>query len=310
MNKYLIIVLAFLIIVIFASESTNKGSEIRHYDNGEVSFDYPITWNVTNGTGSQIVSFTDSSGLNVTIRKQSIPSGYSFKDHLQLNAAGTVDENFKLVSSRNYTVNGTTAYEMNYNLNGKNGQQQRREIFFEKNNLIYSIIYTAPGQIKEGDKTLDTLINSFNIKNSEKQNPNKNTGWAEVIMPSINAEWLITSNSVNTANSVLHISTSYYPGEKGEMALMGHHTTHHAPFLNINQLKAGDSIIIKDYLTQKKYVYQVESNGDIRWGVKGTSIKYQPSEEPKLFLITCYPPGYSRAAWIVHCKLVSVQPLS
>ncbi len=323
MKRYLYII-TFLIFIITASGCINNNgeSQIKHYSNGEISFDYPGTWNLTNGTGkSEIVSFSDSSkSFNVTVSKISIPPGYSLKNNFQLNSAE--DNDFKLVSKRNYTINGMDAYEYYYKLNGTK-EQNRKEIWFEKNNQLYNIVYTGSGaeldiksdsglmlnSINSGN-TFNTLINSFTINNTEKEYRKKSTGWAEVIIPDIHANWLITSNSVNTADSVYHLPNSYYPGENGEMALMGHHTTHHAPFLNIDKLKAGNSVIIKDYVTQKKYTYQVTSNGDIRWGVKGESIDYQPSEEPELLLITCYPPGFSQAAWIVHTKLVSVQPLS
>lgn len=323
-NKYLLVILAFLIIIIFAVDLNYRGGRIqaKHFDNGEISFDYPGTLNETNGTGSKIVSFSGDSGLNITVIKQSLPPGYNLANRAQLNGIGTIDKNFQLVSSRNITINGTKGYENNYNVQGDNGSQLRKEIFFEKNNALYSVIYTAPGEIKaDTDYGLDisaaanngdplyTIVNSIKINNTGN-NSRKMAGWAELIMPTLGAEWSVTSRSVNDA-AVYHISTSYYPGENGQMALLGHHTSHAAPFASITQLKIGDPLIIKDYLTQKKYTYEVVSNGeDIRWGVKGVSIGYQPSEEPELWLITCWPTGYSRAAYIVHSKLVSVEPLS
>lgn len=322
MKRYLYTI-TFLILIIAASGCiTNGESQTKHYSNGEISFDYPGTWNMANGTGkSEIVSFSDSGkSFNVTVSKIPIPPGYSLKDNFQLNSAE--DNKFKLVSKKNYTINRMDAYEYYYKLNSTE-EQNRKEIWFQKNNQLYSIVYTGSSaalDIKSDSglminsinsrNTFNTLINSFTINNTETEYKNKYTGWAEIIIPSIHADWLITSNSVNTADSVYHLPNSYYPGEKGQMALMGHHTTHHAPFLNINKLKAGDSLIIKDYVTRKKYTYQVTSNGDIRWGVKGVSIDYQSTEEPELLLVTCYPPGFSQAAWIVHSKLVSVQPLS
>ncbi|MBI5681281.1 MAG: sortase [Methanobacterium sp.] len=319
MNRYLLVILALVIFILFATGSSGNESQTKHFDNGEISFDYPGAWNGTNGTAPNVVTFTDTNGMNVTVLKLSKPSTYNLAKSLSLNAAGTINQNFQLVSSKNVTVNGIMAYELEYNVNGKNGPQQRKEVWFEKNNVIYCVIYTAPGQGKVdsgveidesfGGKSLESMITSFNIKDGVA-NPTKSTGWAEISIPDINANWKISSYSINTPGAVYHIPTSYFPGEKGEMSLMGHRTTHHAPFLYIYTLKPGNLVIIKDNLTQKKYTYQVESNGDVRWGAKGINIKYQPSDEPKLLLVTCHPPGFSRAAWIVHCKLVSVEPLS
>lgn len=318
MNKYLLVILALVILILFATGSSGNEAQTKHFDNGEISFDYPGTWNETNGTAPNVVSFTDANGMNVTVLKLSKPSTYNLAKSLSLNAAGTIDKNFQIVSCKNVTINGITAYELEYNVNGKNGLQQRKEIWFEKNNAIYCVIYVAPGDGKInsgvnigsfGGESLESMIKSFKI-NDTVANPNKSTGWAEVSIPDIKVNWKISSYSLNTPGAVYHIPTSYFSGEKGEMALMGHRTTHHAPFLYIYTLKPGNLVIIKDNLTQKKYNYQVESNGDVRWGAKGIYMDYKPSDEPKLLLITCHPPGYSRAAWIVHCKLVSVEPLS
>ena len=308
MNRYLFIVLALLIIVIFAFEPEDGGIAgigTKHFDNGEISFDYPDTWNETNGTGSNVVSFTDANGLNVKVFKLRTPPNYDLARRLNLDAAGTIDKNFLLVSEKNITVNGTTAYKRDYNVTGKNGTRQRREVWIKKNNLIYSIILTAPGGVNEN--SLDVLVSSLKI-NDSNADPKYN-GWAEIVMPDINARWKLSSWSLNTPGAVYHIPHSYFPGERGQMGLLGHRTTRHAPFLRINKLKPGNSIIINDFLTQKKYIYQVTSNDDVRWGVKWNNIDYQASEEPQLLLVTCHPPGFSRAALIVHSRLVEVEPL-
>ena len=317
LNAYLLVILAVVVVVIFALNMDNNGigTQEEHFDNGEISFNYSGGLNEINGTGSNITSFVDDSGLNITVVKERIPPGYNLSKRVQLNGIGTVDENFQLVSTKNITVDGTNGYETAYNINGS---KQRKEVWFQKNNALYGVIYTGPGTVKTDSSGLDvsaagdelsTIINSIKV-NDNVTNKNKYTGWAELIMPTIGADWPITSDSVNDP-AVYFVSTSYYPGENGQTALMGHHTTHSAPFSGITQLKVGDPLIINDYLTQKKYTYEVVSNGDdIRWGVKGTSINYQSTSTPELWLITCWPTGYSRAAYIVHSKLVSVEPLS
>jgi len=318
LNKYLIIILAIVVVVIFAVNLGNNGGiSAKHFDNGEISFDYPGTLNEINGTGAKIALFSDDSGSNITVIKHSLPPGYNLADHTQLNGIGDIDKSFQLVSKRNVTVDGTSGYESYYNID--NGSKQRKEVWVEKNNAIYGIIYTGPGKVDTDNSGLNlnvmgnsgdmfnTIVNSIKINDTES-NPSQYTGWAELIMPSIGGDWSVTSDSVNDP-AVYHIAGSYYPGENGQMALLGHHTTHAAPFVNINQLKSGDPLIIKDYITQKKYTYKVVSNGDVRWGVKGVSIDYQPTDAPELWLVTCWPPGYSRASWIVHSKLVSVEPL-
>jgi sortase A len=317
LNTYLIILLAIVVIIIFAVNLGNNGlgTQAKHFDNGEISFDYPGALTEVNGTGSNITSFSDNSGLNITVVKERIPKGYNLANQVQSNGIGTVDENFQLVSTKNVTINGTTGYESDYKLQDGNVSKLRKEVWFQKNNAIYGIIYTGQGSagssgldVSAAGDELNTIINSIKI-NDNVTNNNKVMGWAELIMPTIGGDWELTSHSVNDPG-VYFVPTSYYPGTNGQTALMGHHTTHSAPFSGITQLKVGDPLIIKDYLTQKKYTYEVTSNGnDIRWGVKGVSIDYQSTSTPELWLITCWPTGYSRAAYIVHSKLVSVEPL-
>lgn len=319
LNTYLIILLAIVVIVIFAVNLSGNGlgTQSNHFDNGEISFDYPAALAEVNGTGSNITSFSDNSGLKITVVKERVPKGYNLDNQVQLNGIGTVDKNFQIVSTKNITVNGVTGYETDYKLQDGNVSKLRKEVWFQKNNAVYGVIYTGPGSTSGGSgldvsaagNELNTIVNSIKI-NDDVANKNRVVGWAELIMPTIGADWNITTHSVNDP-AVYFIQTSYYPGTNGQTALLGHHTSHSAPFSGITQLKVGDPLIIKDYLTQKKYTYAVTSNGnDIRWGAKGVSIGYQSVSTPELWLITCWPTGYSRAAYIVHSKLVSVGPLN
>ena len=308
MNKYLLIILALLIVAIFAF--TPKGgietTSTNHFQNGGISFDYPSNWNMNNGTGSTLATFSDSNGLNVKVLKMGTPPGYDLATRLQSDTAGTLDNSFQLTSQKNTNINGTTAYERDYTVNNKNGTQQRKEVWIQKNNILYGIITTAPNGM---NVNLDSLTNSITVNDSSTAAIMRD--WARVYFPQFNQEWIFDSYSLNDVNAARHLS-SFYPGDKGQMTLLGHHTTHSAPFRYIDQFKPGDKIIIKDYLTQKQYTYEVTSNpkSDIRMGVEAENINYQATASPELWLITCWPPGYARGAYIVHSKLDSIPPLT
>lgn len=319
MNKILLLILVLLVIGIFSFERSGSVMANKHFDNGEVSFDYPSGWNLTNGTGTVVASMADTNGLNVTIKKHPVPDAYNLNKHMQLSGEGNVDKNFQLISNNNITVNGMNGYELNYKLNGKDGEKQRKEIWFEKNNLFYSVEFTTSGNMAKkselavnsvsGNSITQTLVKSLNI-NTTASNPISYTGWGEVTMPS-GKKWTLTTVSCDVNNAVYHIDASYWPGENGEFALMGHHTTHHAPFAGLESIKVGELVVVKDYVTGKKYTYQITSNGnDIRWGQEGDHIQYKRTANPELLLITCWPPGYSRGAYIVHSKLISVELLN
>ncbi|MEN6592515.1 MAG: sortase [Methanobacterium sp.] len=121
------------------------------------------------------------------------------------------------------------------------------------------------------------------IKNNFKVNsvliPAKTPFWGSVSIPTHHVNWGIRSDTVNGYNSVYYYSESSYPDRNSTMGLLCHRTSFSAPFRNIDQLKPGDEVVINDYLTQRKYIYQVVSNRDIKWGYKTDPIKFPPGEK-------------------------------
>ena len=132
-----------------------------------------------------------------------------------------------------------------------------------------------------------------------------------LVIPSIGVNARINSETVNGYDTVYHYPESVEPGQKGECGLLSHRTHYSGLFSQLGSLKVGDEVIIKDYTISKKFIYKVTSNGDdIRWDYKENPISFAQSGEPRLLLITCYPPGRKLAAYIVHCKLVSTTSLT
>ncbi|MCZ3372528.1 class E sortase [Methanobacterium veterum] len=132
-----------------------------------------------------------------------------------------------------------------------------------------------------------------------------------IVIPRMGVNAKINSETVNGYNTVYHYPESVEPGQNGECGLLSHRTHYSGLFRQLGSLKVGDQVIIKDYTISKKYIYKVTSNGDdIRWDYKENPISFAQSGEPRLLLITCYPPGRKLAAYIVHCKLVSTTSLT
>ncbi|ADP77545.1 peptidase C60 sortase A and B [Methanothermus fervidus DSM 2088] len=126
-----------------------------------------------------------------------------------------------------------------------------------------------------------------------------------LVIPKIGLDCLIKETSVNDYNTVYHYPESAGLGENGECALLGHRTLFSGPFKRIGELSPGDEVIVYDYTRSRKYIYVVVSNGeDIRWDYKNNPIRFEHGGEPRLLLITCYPPGRKDAAWITHCILI------
>jgi sortase A len=293
--------------VAFLGESNIK---TKHYESKDISFDYPQNWHTINRvSASEIVSFTDpSSSSNVTINKQSIPINYTPPSNFILKSSEAEQTGFKFVSHSSINLNGTEAHKNVYQINMNSNTFQRTEIWIQKNKALYSIIYTrklsSPWDNPENDQKFKILLKSINVKHSATGNTNM---WGTLTIPTLGVNWNIRTDTLNSYDTVYH-APSFYPGENGTVGIYGHHTKFSAPFARINLLKVGDQVIVNDYLSQKKFIYVVMNNGDVKWDYKTNPVKF-PGGRSELTLITCYPPGLTEAAWMVHCKLKSVQPL-
>jgi sortase A len=126
-------------------------------------------------------------------------------------------------------------------------------------------------------------------------------------IPRLGLNSSIRDDTVNADYAVYHYTESVQPGEKGECGLLGHRTSYTSPFAYLRILVPGDVVYIYDEGNKKKYIYKVVSNGkDVRYDYKTNPLKFQQGGEARLLLVTCYPPGTTRAAWITHCVLDSV----
>jgi sortase A len=193
--------------------------------------------------------------------------------------------------------------------NPSNFAEDLEKVVQINNQELKELNLESPIEKFENDNDFNTIVESFDIKSSDKLNSDEVPRWATISIPAIDSDWFIRSDTVNAYSSVYHFPNSVYPGENGTSGVMGHHTRYSAPFAEISQLKPGDLVTINDFLTLKKYRYEVVSNGDLKWDYKENPIEFEHEGSPKLILVTCYPPGRMEAAWIVHCKLVSIQPL-
>ncbi|MFO7942449.1 MAG: class E sortase [Bacillota bacterium] len=92
------------------------------------------------------------------------------------------------------------------------------------------------------------------------------------------------------------------PGADGNVAVAGHRTTYGAWFRNVDQLEEGDEIVFSSPVAEYRYlvedVYPVASNA---WEV------VDPTEEPKLTLTTCHPPGSASQRLVVRAGLDGVE---
>lgn len=172
-------------------------------------------------------------------------------------------------------------------------------IIFEKLPEVYS----AQKNLKEYKERMSDPVNALDPVTSS----NNRLVTGRLIIPKLEVDCWIRTDTVNAYDSVYHYPQSAAYGQPGECGILGHRTSYSGIFRRIGELKPGDKIIIKDVILKKEYVYDVTSNGnDIRWDYKTNPVRFSLEGERRLLLMTCYPPGEKSAVYITHCKLVSI----
>ena len=123
-----------------------------------------------------------------------------------------------------------------------------------------------------------------------------------VLIPSIGVEEKI--NNVSLDQGVMHEISSYEP-TKGDVLIFGHRTLQGSPFLRLNELKTGDTLLL-----------EWPGIGEINYSVVNSTIvpaTYHLNAEENgtsLYLITCDPIGSTENRLIVEGELKSQNPLN
>ena len=163
----------------------------------------------------------------------------------------------------------------------------------------------AQNSVKDYQERMSNPVNALDPTDLQQTSTH-----SKLIIPKLNVNARIRSDTVNAYNAVYHYPESVMPGKPGECGILGHRTTYSGLFANISSLQPGDEAIIQDFIQRKEYVYEVTSNGkDIRWDYKTNPIRFSQEGEARLLIVTCYPPSKKQAAWITHLKLVSTRDL-
>ncbi|MCA9349616.1 sortase [Candidatus Saccharibacteria bacterium] len=110
---------------------------------------------------------------------------------------------------------------------------------------------------------------------------------------------------------VVHFGGTAKPGDPGNVVIVGHSSNdpwaageYNYIFALLEKLEIGDNIEINH--NSKKYVYQVSEEKI----VEPTDISViQPTADPTLTLITCWPLGTNWQRLIIHAKQVSPDPV-
>ena len=123
-----------------------------------------------------------------------------------------------------------------------------------------------------------------------------------IVIPSIGVNEKI--NNVSLSQGVLHEPTSYDP-LKGDVLLFGHRTLQGSPFLRLNELSDGDTLLL-----------EWPGTGELKYTVVNTTIvpaDYQLNAVEGgnyIYLITCDPIGSTENRLIIQGELSETNPIN
>jgi sortase A len=119
---------------------------------------------------------------------------------------------------------------------------------------------------------------------------------ARIEIPSIDVNWLVSEGvSLDILrNGPGHFGGTPRPGEEGNSIIAGHRTTYGAPFNRLDDLGAGDEIVVT-YLTGRQFTYTYRETKIV--DPSDTSV-LQDEGDNRLTLTACHP-EYSAAERIV-----------
>lgn len=140
------------------------------------------------------------------------------------------------------------------------------------------------------------------------QPPHPGETFAKLLIPRLDAELYVVEgdDAADLRRAPGHLIGSALPGARGNCIIAGHRDTH---FRVLKDIREGDDIVLQT--PHGQYLYRVRNTKVVT--PKNTSV-LDPTPDPELSLITCYPFYYVGSApkrFVVEAKLAgAVQPAS
>jgi sortase A len=126
--------------------------------------------------------------------------------------------------------------------------------------------------------------------------------YAAIVIPSIDVDFIVVEGTdyVSLKKGPGHYPDSADPWDgTGRVGIAGHRTTYLHPFLNLDRVRAGDTIeLVTKHGT---YTYEVDRNFILPEAGSGVALEH--TERPSLVLTTCHPKYSSRERLIVTATL-------
>jgi sortase A len=135
--------------------------------------------------------------------------------------------------------------------------------------------------------------------------PAEGDGVARLEIPRMGLHRIIVEGSTagDLAKGPGHFQETPLPGQLGNAAVAGHRTTHGHPFYDIDELRAGDEIIVTTL--NGRYVYSVTDTEVVSPDDYADVIPTTDATKATLTLVSCTPRYSSTNRIVVHSELVA-----
>jgi hypothetical protein len=145
----------------------------QHYQKDNISFNYPVNWKAgyIYDLPGALVGISESSQVDVKIFKYKTPQDSGLKEvyyqSVNNHSTNLAKYCYQQVSNKTMSVDGTTAYELIYQIgcNSTQTRQKIREVWLEKNGYIYTIVCTVipPEDFPSKNIAFEEIITSFHV---------------------------------------------------------------------------------------------------------------------------------------------------
>jgi hypothetical protein len=167
-----VLFLGIVVFCIFAVGIFAFGSSTHHFENSQISFNYPGNWTEDSDLLTSEICYMESQyeymdGAKPFFKVQTmeLSPGTSIESFYesQMQDRYVSDSQWVLLSKTQTTVDGLTAYEYLEVANGLS--YKTRTLIVEKNGIVYGLIFAAPmDQFEAENSNFNLILDSFHIK--------------------------------------------------------------------------------------------------------------------------------------------------
>lgn len=156
-----------------SSSSLNKNSKNQttyknHYENESVTFNYPNGWKISKEKvkAPEIVTVAKDKDNLCSVFKEKL-GDTSLTDRLN-EWRSNIGAKGKIYYEGTITIDGRKAYDIQSTYSIGEQSYSSRGIGFEKNGVVYFIIFVFKGALIDHKSDMDVIINSFHVKENKQ----------------------------------------------------------------------------------------------------------------------------------------------